>query len=384
MGTIAALALMLGVAVYFMHKSPFIDQRVHEISKTSRDVRWYSWLAMVDQFKTHPVLGTGAGTNLYYGRLYRRPQLQVLREHPHNDYLELLAEYGIVGGVLAAFFLVVHIARGLAIARQVTLRRLSNIPGMGRSHTLALTLGALSAVAALLVHSTVDSGMHVPGNAMLFAFLCAILGSGGLENVSEDRPERLEILSRKALVVAGIGLLLAFALRYPAAQLCNLARIALEHQHFARCMRRAEFAIRQHPSNPEPYFYLGEACRLMAANSTSAPQRERAIGEAIAAYRNGLKYFPQNENLWVRLGQCLDATSQFDEAQNAYLQAIAADPNLGILYAYYGAHLRLVGDLQGAQRCEGAAQKLGALGIEKISICEPPTLLSTNLGALGK
>ena len=379
MGTLLVLGLTLGAGLSLMEKSPFINQRLHGISDTSRGVRWYTWLALVDQFKTHPVLGTGAGTNLYYGRLYRRPQTQVLRDHPHNDYFELLAEYGLVGGGLAVFFLVAHIARGLAIMRQVTVRRLSHLPGLGRSHTLALTLGALSAVAALLTHSAVDSNMHVPGNALLFAFLFAMLGSGGTGSPAEDCPERCERISRKALVLAGIGLLLAVISHYPAEQLSNQARNALQKQNFNKCIRFAESAIKQRPSNPEPYFYLGEACRFLSGNSPDVARRASYLHQAIAAYRKGLSSFPQNEVLWVRLGLCLDAISQPAEAQEAFLNAIAADPNLGVLYAYYGAHLRLVGDLAGAERCENAAQKLGALGIEKIGIGEPPTLLNANL-----
>jgi len=226
--------------------------------------------------------------------------------------------------------------------------------------------------------------MHVPGNAMLFAFLFAILGSGGTGHPAEDCPERCEILSRRVLVVAGIGLLLAVASHYPAEQLSNLSRNALEKQNFSKCIRFAESALKQRPSNPEPYFYLGEACRFLSVHSLETAKRESYLKQAIAAYRNGLKYFPQNENLWVRLGLCLDATDPCDAAQEAFLNAIAADPNLGILYAYYGAHLRFVGDLAGAARCENAARNLGAVGIEKIGICEPPTLLNANLSAAEK
>ena len=379
LGMAVGAGLMLGAGVCLMHTSLFLDQRLRQISPASKDVRWYGWLATADQFKTHPVLGTGAGTHFYYGRLYRRPQLQVVREHPLNDYLELLAEYGIVGGGLAAFFLFTHIARGLALARQVARRRLSNIPGLGRSHTLALLLGSLGALAALLAHSVVDSNMHVPGNAMLMAFLCAILGSGGLERDSEEGAERLEVFSRKALVAAGAGLLLACALRYPAERLSDQARQALESRDFAECNRLAGLAIQKSASNPEAHFYQGEACRALAASSTEETRRQTYLQAATAAYRNALEHFPQNATLWVGLGQCLDATAQFTEAQEAYLRAIAADPNLGILYACYGAHLRLVGDLAGAERCESAGRKLGELGVEKTGLGEPASLLNASL-----
>jgi O-antigen ligase len=61
------------------------------------DIRIYNWQAALDQIKVSPTWGTGAGTHLYYGRLFRRPQLQPDPIHAHSDYLELAAEYGLVG-----------------------------------------------------------------------------------------------------------------------------------------------------------------------------------------------------------------------------------------------------------------------------------------------
>ena len=379
-GTVVALGLVLGAALHFMQNSPTIKQRMSQIETASEDLRWYNWLASLDQFKLSPLLGTGSGTHLYYGRLFRRPQIQVDPEHSHNDYLELLAEYGVVGEALALFFLVVHISRGLAIARQVTTRRLCNIPGMGRSDTLALTLGALSALATLLAHSVVDFNMHIPGNALLFAFFFGALGSAGMEKASEERANPPEALARGVLALAGLGLLAAAALRYPAEALSNQARNALQKGAFDECSELAERAIEKNPANPQAYFYQGEACRALGSNLSGYGLREDYFKQAIDAYRKGLHYFPQNENLWIRLGQCLDATLQFEEAQEAYLSAIASDPNLGILYAYYAAHLRLVGDLEGATQCDAAARELGAVDLEKIGMGEPPSLLNAPAG----
>ena len=370
MGTILILGLSLGLATYFMHNSQTIKQRMQRIGTASEDVRWYNWLATIDQFKTSPLLGTGSGTHLYYGRLYRRQPIQTDPEHSHGDYLEMLAEYGIVGEALALFFLVAHISQGLATARNVTLRRLCNIPGMGGSDTLALTLGALSAVAALLAHSVVDFNMHIPGNALLFAFFFASLCSPGTEKPSPDPATPPETLLRGVLGVAGIGLLACIALQYKGELLSNRARLALNQRDFKECARLADLALEAAPGNPRTYFYQGEAYRATGASMPSYGLKEIYFTQAIDAYRKGLKYFPQDENLWIRLGQCLDATFQFEEAGEAYLHAIATDPNLGILYAYYAAHLRLVGDPEGAEQCTTAAQELGAGNIEKIGMGE--------------
>jgi len=376
LGTLVALASVLAITVTLMMESQPIKERLNRVGTASQDVRWYNWLASIDQFKMSPVVGTGAGTHLYYGRLFRRPQLQFDPEHSHGDYLEMLAEYGAVGEVLAFFFLIAHCACGIRTAREVTLRRLCNSFGLARSDTLALTLGGMGAVAAIAVHSLVDFNLHIPGNALLFAFIFGMLASPGTNPPTKLRIGSLEALLRGGLVLLGVGLLVAIAALYPAAQLSNQARLALEAREYPECIKLASRAAEKDSMDPWNYFYQGEANRATGADMPSYAIRESYFVQAIAAYRSGLKLFPEDENLWVRLGQCLDATFQFEEADEAYRAAIANDPTLGILYVYYGAHLRLTGDTEGAQRCEDAAHYFGAEKGQESGMGVPPSLES--------
>jgi len=377
--TVLALAALIGGAVELMTKSSAIRSRLTRIGTASEDVRKYNWLATIDQFKISPLLGTGSGTHLYYGRLFRRSQIQSDPQHSHGDYLELLAEYGVAGGLLVGLFLFVHIRGGLKTARQVTLRRLCNVAGPptgpARSDTLAITLGALSAVAAILAHSVVDFNMHIPGNALLFAFLFGMLASPGVEYPEEIRLFSREVLLRGALAGMGVALIAVIGTQYEGEQLANRARLAMGAADYTKSIRLAERAIAKDPLNPNAYFYKGESLRALAANMSNYALREHYFQQASAAYTDGLKVFPENEDFWVRLGQCMDGSFQFAEAEEAYLNAIKNDPNLGILYAYYAAHLRLTGDLEGAAKCDAAARGLGAEGIPEIGMGEVPSLL---------
>src|SRR5262249_42580635 len=117
--SVACLLLIFGLggAILVMQNSKLLQSRLLLIGKP--DVRYYNWLAALDQFKVSPWVGTRAGTHLYYGRLFRRPQLQFDPEHAHSDYLELLAEYGIIGAVGMAAFLFVHIQNSLSAVRAI-------------------------------------------------------------------------------------------------------------------------------------------------------------------------------------------------------------------------------------------------------------------------
>jgi O-antigen ligase len=108
-------------------------------------------------FLDHPVLGTGLGTlemvyppydSLYDGKVVN---------HSHNDYLEALAETGIVGGLCCLWFLVVLFRSSF-----------EGMATLGRSFGSALNLSGLVACCGILVHSLVDFNLHIPANALLF------------------------------------------------------------------------------------------------------------------------------------------------------------------------------------------------------------------------
>jgi O-antigen ligase len=143
------------------------------------DVRIYNWQAALDQIRLEPLFGTGSGSHIRYGRLFRRAPLQADPIHAHNDYLELVAEYGVLGAIGMAAFLFVHLRSGWRNYRAILRDELAESSGWqpARGHGLALTIGALSAVLAYLVHSITDFNLHVPGHALIFAFIFGILTS---------------------------------------------------------------------------------------------------------------------------------------------------------------------------------------------------------------
>ena len=63
----------------------------------SRITYWSATLGLIGEF---PLLGTGLGTYMHGFRRHSPVLAQVLVDHAHNDYLELLAEAGTVGLLL--------------------------------------------------------------------------------------------------------------------------------------------------------------------------------------------------------------------------------------------------------------------------------------------
>ncbi len=126
------------------------DQR-DEVSRDARDL-WQDYL----------LLGAGAGSFYATFPRYRRGDVVGFNYHAHNDYLQLLAEAGLIGfGMLAA---AVMLSLAAALSAQRT-RENTFLCGLGVSATMGIL--------AMLMHSSVEFNLQIPANAVLFMVLLA-------------------------------------------------------------------------------------------------------------------------------------------------------------------------------------------------------------------
>jgi len=122
-------------------------------------------------FLDHPLAGTGLGTFQIVYPPYETLYDGKIVNHAHNDYLEVLAETGVLGGLCCAWFLVVLLRRSVMRLRQ-----------NDYSFAGALQLSGMVACAGILVHALVDFNFHIPSNLLLF-FLMAHLATTEIDQV---------------------------------------------------------------------------------------------------------------------------------------------------------------------------------------------------------
>lgn len=102
-------------------------------------------------------------------------------EQAHNDYLQVLADAGIVGLLIGAFFL----WRLFLLGRDAV--------SIGNSYRRGIALGALAGIFAILVHSIFDFVLHTTAISVLFLTLIAMLIASRVayeDDVEERAPER--------------------------------------------------------------------------------------------------------------------------------------------------------------------------------------------------
>jgi O-Antigen ligase len=224
------------------------------------------WRDVVAMSLSSPLLGHGLGSFAEAFPRYKTSNGELRVEHAENDFLEMLAEGGLLGlglALTAAGLAVSAIARGLRRQRDRLLR------GIG--------IGSLAGLIALLVHSAFDFNLRIPSNATLFALLAALALGGS----AEPRPA-----GRTGSRVFGLLLLAGTAAAlWPGGRSIESARRSLRAalaiaDPASRSLRqaRAEAAlmdrVRQCPADAEAWFLLGWSRAVMG----------RAEGLALARY----------------------------------------------------------------------------------------------------
>jgi O-antigen ligase len=173
----AVVLLLAGALVAWLGVGPVLERfatyRTLEVTETRRiEITRDSWQI----FLNHPVVGTGLGTLQEVFPRYATVYDGLVINHTHNDYVEGLAETGLIGGILGVTFLV--------ILFRETWSRLASAKD---SMDLAFHIGAFAACCGLLTHSFVDFNLHIPSNALLFLLQAALATS---PNQSARVPER--------------------------------------------------------------------------------------------------------------------------------------------------------------------------------------------------
>jgi O-antigen ligase len=158
-----AYLLVLVVAVVGWAGADAVASRFAQSDWSQLNNRRGAWTDAVDIASRFPATGTGLNTYRVATLLYQRHDLSMYYSQAHNDYLQLAAEGGLLLTVPAALCLGLLI---LAVRRRFV--------DETSTATYWLRVGAVTGLTAIGLQETVDFSLQMPGNAALFAVLCAI------------------------------------------------------------------------------------------------------------------------------------------------------------------------------------------------------------------
>jgi tetratricopeptide (TPR) repeat protein len=354
----AALTLLLlggGIAAsltaWLTHATSFNNHLVSPQGGVNTDVytRVEVWAAARRMWLDHFWWGVGPAHFNEYFNEYRPPDLQMRAVWVHSDYLNVLTDWGLVGGVLV---LVALVLMGLGIARTwPRVRRAEGDFGTGLSNRFACFLGLLGGLAAMAVHSLADFNMHIPADALLALTLLALLTSN-LRFATERYWQNLRLplkLFTTSLLAAVIGYLgwQTFSLGHEAWWLLRAGQ--LPDYTLSQAAAR-ERAFTWEPMNFANAYEIGEDYRNAAYGATNSLDLST---KALAWFQDSQKLNRHYALSSLRAGICLDSLGRFDDAAPYYATADLHDPNGYFIAANTGWHY--------LQRGEYAASRLWLL-----------------------
>lgn len=297
------------------------------------------WTSAYKVWRESPVFGVGPAHFEERFRKHREPPFQWRPGHAHCDYLNVLADWGLVGaGLLAIAFGLYAVPVARAWIKTVLDPAALNA---ATTNFFALVCGGFAATAALLVHSLVDYQWYAPGVMLLFVSIIAM-------SVAQTQAARFEYSARVLLSVAIATL--AILLSYHGSRTVREHHWLDQARHartFEMRVSALERAFKVEPTNFETAYQLGENYRLLSWQGEEG-YRELAA-KAIewldrAATLNRLDPYPP-----MRKAMCLDWLKRHPEAEAAILHALSLDPNREEVLAITGWHYFQAGDFAKAR-----------------------------------
>ena len=336
---LTAAALLIIVGNLYTNKMLYLNDRVWNPDQEANDNRIDLWKAAVQQFRLEPVTGTGSGTYLFYGRQFRSERTGSDPVEVHNDYLHLLAEYGLAGALGFLFFFGAHVVHGWRNYQRLGPKRIA-VSTRILSNSVALQIGGLSAIAAYIVHSAIDFNLHIPANALLLAFVFGLVANAGVARESQPAATTKSLIGwRIALAFLGIGALVQCVRLLPAEYFTEKSRVALRNND---PLTSAGFAIRAlatEQKNPNIFYYLGRAGQLEGNAATDPEKRASLFQIATVAFEKGWALVPRDDTFPIELATIYDALGRFPEAEWMYDEAIRLDPKYAPTRQRYQTHL---------------------------------------------
>lgn len=346
--SIGLVSIILVIIGLFFIKSDFAQDRIGRLSTQGTQEHIGSrkelWNAAVNVWKEERLIGVGPGHFDHRFPSHRPKTIQSSPVRVHNDYLNLLVDWGGIGLLLAGVWLGTFI---FTIIRSWKYsQRTASDFSTKTSNRAAFVLGSTIGLGSLALHSFVDFNLHIPSNAMLASTLAALLTS--FIRFATERywvPLKIPLkigLSLFVCVFAGI------LFHQTIGQVRELGALKASQQatSFSEQLIKLELAIKREPKNHNTAASIGEIYRIKANEIATT----NAINQATKWFRRAIELNPYDAYSHARLGITLDKLDQGTEAKKMFKIAESLDPNGYMIIAYIAWHKMHIGDFVSAKR----------------------------------
>ncbi|MBN2382183.1 O-antigen ligase family protein [bacterium] len=294
----------------------------------------YIFQGTFEMIRDHLLFGVGTGKFSYAFPSYRNPQIDATPRFTHSEPLQLLAETGLIG-LLLAITLLYSFIRSLHTPhyhhQHTQKRHIRRHMSIKTRVDHALTMGTRAGLIGFGIICLTDFELHIPANAFLFAYLAGELLLLESKKTVDTPTKTSSYLRSYSRFVAKPFILfsLIFIIFIHNGFLVSSSYFVrqgkeLKIQNEEKAVASLAEAIRAYPLDPEPYteraqIFLGWGTDwvVKAAHDLDIAL-VLAPGEGMQVYLRGL---------------CAENMRGFSEAHLYYKRALELDPN-NVLYLF--------------------------------------------------
>ena len=338
------------------------------------DTRFRLWRVAEQMWEDHFWWGVGPAHFDYRFREYRPVNFPMRPDRSHNDYVNLLADWGTAGGVIVLAGMGIFVV--VLFKTWPHVRRDENDFGRSQSNRFAFFLGATGGLFSLAVHSSMDFNLHIPANALIGVTLLALLSSN--VRFATERywfraglPAKLGLSAALAVTVV----FFSFQERRLSGEAYWLAKAEQQGNFSAERAAALERAFAAEPKNAQTAYDIGECYRTESFDG--GDNFRDLAAQAMDWYARGIRLDPHDGYNYLRMMMCLDWVGRHAEAEKYFSEAETRDPNGYYLVAVLGWHYVQTGDYAAAreyfQRSEmlgGEFASLDHTALNYLGICE--------------
>ena len=345
LAVLGILVILLAAGFLALKRADLSKNRKEALASLTveQDIRSHIWRAAFKMWQDHPWVGVGPAHFDYRFRAYRAqsPYAQGRPDRVHNDYLNTLVDWGIIGALLVASAWALFWWGVFRSWKYVQRAQNDLLPK--RSNRSAFVLGGSLGLLAILVHSIVDFNMHIPANAILAVTLLALV-VGHFRFATERYWHTVRWPLRVPLMIvllAGIASL-ACATWHRTREVRWL--VAAENLRPASTAQtdayQKAFALR--PTNFEAAYNIAEHYRLYAWQGLE--NHRTLTTNAMQWFQRAMQLNPYDPYPPMRYAMCLHWLGNHDQALPWFQRALNLDPNSYYTRAHMGWHYAQLAD----------------------------------------
>ncbi len=287
--------------------------------------RIWLWRPALAMWQDHPAFGVGPNHFDVEFAAYRPWQIQVHPAYTHNEYLQILTDYGVIGTSLAAAGVFLF-ARSLFRTTKFVERGFGEV-GQRLSNRSALFFGAAAGLGGLAFHCLVDFDLQMPAISLLAALLGGVLAAH-LRFTSDRLWFQPNWIWRLVVTVVGLATVA------PLAQYLGTASKEAHHLNQATTAKRIDATLLGHlkaaaelaPGNPRTAFELGDNYRRLSLEGERDWKTNGA--EAIRWLERSIALNPRDPEYLLSLARTRQWMGDTNGAARDFEHALKIGPNL--------------------------------------------------------